>query len=241
MARFSPSRFYSALTGHEKKDLKLYDVQQLKAIAKRYSIPGYSRLTKKQLISEIEANKKFQETKPTTTRRIPPPPQASTVTQSEDLTIAERVIKESGGFAKSKDWYANELMNELSKYGEIRFPKVGDLCFFYYSAAYPDRYPWYDRRPLAYILEIQEDRMLGANLHYLNPDYRDAVAGSLINKKGAYMPDKTLHTYLFSGLGDIFIVPPDSKEWAEISLLPTEYFVDKYGNKVESQRVWDAP
>jgi hypothetical protein len=237
MARFIPSIFYSGLTGYEKKSLTLYDVNQLKAIAKKYGLKGYSRLTKNQLVLTIQSSKEFQRARP----KPKAPQQPSTVIQQIDLTIAERITKNASGSKKSRDWYANELMNELSQYGETRFPKIGELCFFYYSAKWADKYPWWDRRPLVYIMDIQEDRLFGANLHYLNPDYRDAVAGSLINKKGAYLPEKTIHSYLFSGLGDIFIVPFNSKEWAEISLLPTEYFVDKYGNKVESQRVWDSP
>lgn len=239
---FSRSKFYSRLTGYEKKNLSSYDVSQLRAIAKTYGIKRYSRLTKDQLISTIQSNRSYQKANPNPSprkERISQDP--SVITQKIDFTIAERIIQNASGSPKTRDWYANELMNELSEYGEIRFPKVGELCFFYYSAKWADKLPWYDRRPLVYIMDIQGDRLFGANLHYLNPDYRDAVAGSLINKKEAYLPEKTLHSYLFSGLSDIFIVPYSSKEWAEISLLPTEQFVDKYGNKVESQRVWDSP
>ena len=54
------------------------------------------------------------------------------------------------------DWYANELRSELTSAGaemivsEIR---VGDFIFFEYFAEYPQRYPYYDRRPLAFIME----------------------------------------------------------------------------------------
>ena len=58
------------------------------------------------------------------------------------------------------DWYANELFNELAELGEQRFPKLGELCFFSYTAAYPEEYPYYDQRPLAYILEYRGDKIL---------------------------------------------------------------------------------
>ena len=67
------------------------------------------------------------------------------------------------------DWYANELRSELTSAGaemivsEIR---VGDFIFFEYFAEYPQRYPYYDRRPLAFIMEMKNDKMLGCNVHY---------------------------------------------------------------------------
>ena len=156
-------------------------------------------------------------------------------------TIGGRIIaraKETAG--TDADWYANELYTELSQVAETRFPKIGELCYFTYSAAYAEKYPWYDRRPLAYIMKYEEDKLLGANLHYLNPDYRDGVARGLINKVSARVPEKTLHRYFFSNIGDIFIIPPSADEWASVAELVTEKFVNKYGRKVELQKVWDS-
>ncbi len=159
-----------------------------------------------------------------------------------DLTIGGRIKERAKGTANtSTDWYANELYNELHEHGEVRFPEIGELCYFTYSAAYPEKYPWYDRRPLAFIMEYEEDKLLAANLHYLNPSYRDGVARGLINKVSARLPEKTLHRYFFSNIGDIFIVPPDADEWASVAELVTEKFVNKYGREVELQKVWDTP
>ena len=38
----------------------------------------------------------------------------------------------------------------------------------------------------------------------------------------------------------LLIVPEDSKEWADVAMLVTEKFVNKYGN-VSPETVWDSP
>ena len=158
-----------------------------------------------------------------------------------EQTIGGRIIERARQASSTDaDWYANELYTELSEVAETRFPEIGELCFFNYSAAYPEKYPHYDRRPLVYIMDYQEDKLLGANLHYLNPDYRDGVARGLINKVSARLPKKTLHRYFFTNIGDIFIIPPSADEWASVAELVTENFVNKYGRKVELQKVWDS-
>ena len=53
--------------------------------------------------------------------------------------------------------------------------------FFSYGAKYPEKYEYWDLQPLAFVLEFYKDGFLGANLHYVNPDYRDGLAKSLIN------------------------------------------------------------
>ena len=157
------------------------------------------------------------------------------------MSIGERIKEKASGVAGTDpDWYANELYTELSEVGETRFPEIGELCFFSYSAHFPDKYPYYDRRPLVYVMDFQEDKLLGGNLHYLNPDYRDGIAKSLINKVGAILPKKTLHRYFFSNIGDIFIIPPDPEEYASIAQLVTENFSNKSGQKVSPQKAWDS-
>ena len=89
-------------------------------------------------------------------------------------------------------------------------------------------------------MDFQEDKLLGGNLHYLNPDYRDEVAKGLINRVGAILPKKTLHRYFFSNIGDIFIITPDPEEYASVAQLVTENFSNKYGQKVSPQKAWDS-
>ena len=157
------------------------------------------------------------------------------------MTIGENIRERARGVANTgPDWYANELYAELSNIAETRFPEIGELCFFSYTAQFPDKYPYYDRRPLVYVMDFQEDKLLGGNLHYLNPDYRDGIAKSLINKVGAILPKKTLHRYFFSNIGDIFIIPPDPEEYASVAQLVTENFSNKYGQKVSPQKAWDS-
>ena len=157
------------------------------------------------------------------------------------MTIGEKIRERAQGVAiTGPDWFANELYTELSEVAEVRLPEIGELCFFSYTAQFPDKYPYYDRRPLVYVMDFQEDKLLGGNLHYLNPDYRDGIAKSLINKVGAILPKKTLHRYFFSNIGDIFIIPPDPEEYASVAQLVTENFSNKYGQKVSPQKAWDS-
>ena len=160
---------------------------------------------------------------------------------SNDTTIGGRILERSRGTSGTDaDWFANELYTALDSVAEQRFPEVGELCFFSYSAAFGDKYPWWDRRPLADILDIKLDSILAANLHYYNPNIGSAIARSLINKRESNMPDKTLHRYFISNIDGLFIIPEDSEEWADIAMLVTERFVNKYGN-VSPETVWDSP
>ena len=157
------------------------------------------------------------------------------------MTIGETIRERAQGSANlSSDWYANELYSELSQVAETRFPEIGELCFFSYSAQFPEKYPFFDRRPLVYVMEFQQDKMLGGNLHYLNPDYRDGIAKGLVNKTSLILPKKTLHRYFYSNIGDIFIIPPDPEEYASVAQLVTENFSNKYGQKVSPENAWDS-
>ena len=157
------------------------------------------------------------------------------------MTIGEKIRERAQGVAiTGPDWFANELYTELSEVAEVRLPEIGELCFFSYTAQFPDKYPYYDRRPLVYVMDFQADKMLGGNLHYLNPDYRDGIAKGLINKVGAILPKKTLHRYFLNNIGDIFIIPPDPEEYASVAQLVTENFSNKYGQKVSPQKAWDS-
>ena len=157
------------------------------------------------------------------------------------MTIGEIIRERAQGSADlTSDWYANELNSELSKVAETRLPEIGELCFFSYSAQFPEKYPFFDRRPLVYVMEYQNDKLLGGNLHYLNPSYRGTIAKNLINRVGAILPKKTLHRYFFSNIGNIFIIPPDPEEYASVAQLVTENFYNKYGQKVSPQKAWDS-
>ena len=142
------------------------------------------------------------------------------------------------------DWYANELRSELTSAGaemivsEIR---VGDFIFFEYFAEYPQRYPYYDRRPLAFIMEMKNDKMLGCNVHYLNPEIRDGFAESMLNKSAIQVPavfKKTIHSYFYTNISNVFRVP--AGEYGDIARLVTEDFIDCEGRTYDIAAVWDS-
>lgn len=164
--------------------------------------------------------------------------------------IAENIRLQAGRKYRSTNWWTNMLLNELRNYQkrdinqiDTYFITPGDLVFFMYNAKYPQKYEYWDMHPLSYVIEVnpREGSFLGSNLHYLNPQYRGGVAESYLNKGGIInAPKKTLHKYLFSNvMTDFFKVP--KSEWREVSLLPTERFVDKRGQPVFKTKVWDAP
>ena len=157
------------------------------------------------------------------------------------MTIGETIREKARSSVDlTSDWYANELYSELSQVAETRLPEVGELCFFSYSAAFPEKYPFYDRRPLVYVMDFQGNKMLGGNLHYLNPSYRGGIAQGLVNKVGMILPKKTLHRYFIANMGDTFIIPPDPEQYKSIAELVTENFSDKYGQKMSPQKAWDS-
>ena len=142
------------------------------------------------------------------------------------------------------DWYANELRSELTSAGaemlvsEIR---VGDFIFFEYFAEYPQRYPYYDRRPLAFIMEMKNDKMLGCNVHYLNPEIRDGFSQSMLNKSAIQVPtvfSKTIHSYFYTNISNVFRIPEG--EYGDIARLVTEDFIDREGQTYDIAAVWDS-
>ena len=155
-------------------------------------------------------------------------------------TIGQRIMDRAGS-DQSPNWYANELFSELQQNRGPGGP--GSLCFFAYNASRPDRYPFYDRRPLAYIIEISSTRILGANLHYLNPALRGPLASSLINKKQVDFSvgySKLIHSYIPSNMGDMYAIPVDGNEYRDVAKLVTENFVDKSGIFVSPETAWDS-
>ena len=250
------SQFLRNFYGFKGKELENHTVEELKAIAKNTGIRNYSRLKKDELVTLVASNKRYQRsTHAKTTKRKFPIGRApddirvkdyrSSTERELDLdlvTIGERIKDKAKGIPNvDNDWYANELYSELDQYGKEGFPNLGEICFFSYSAAYPEDYPYYDKRPLVYVLSFQDDKIFGANLHYLSPSYRGALAGALVDKVGAVLPKKTYHSYFYTNISGMYTLPLDPREYADIAELITEDFVDKYDQKIELQSVWDSP
>ena len=251
----SYSSFYRNFYGRKNTPLENHDVEELRAIARNVGIRNFTqregrRLRKDDLVQLIADHPRYKRTEhgKKYARKYQRTDREVTIFEYEDdaedavtTTIGERIKARAKRLGNvGPEWYANQLFTELSEVGEQRMPQLGELCFFLYGAAFPEDYPYYDQRPLTYVLDYKEDKLFGANLHYLNPSYRDAIAGSLINKYGATLPKKTLHSYFFSNIEGIYVLPPSAAEYASVAELITERFVDKYGKKVGSQMVWDS-
>tara|TARA_B100000287_G_scaffold20180_3_gene20174 strand:+ start:7516 stop:8016 length:501 start_codon:yes stop_codon:yes gene_type:complete len=162
--------------------------------------------------------------------------------------IGEEIIQKAGKKRRSGDWYINELeaallplQNRDISTSDTDFIEVGRLFFFSYGAAYPENYEFWDLQPLSFALRFYKDGFLGANLHYINPDYRDAVAISLLNSGSAgstTVPKNSLHKYLYSGIGNLYQVPR-TEDWDVISKLPTEKFIARNGMKYPKHKAFN--
>ena len=160
--------------------------------------------------------------------------------------IVEDIKEQAAGGRRDGAWYINALSNALSKVQNIDVStqdtggiSVGDLFFFSYSPSFPERYEFWDTQPLAVALTFYRDGFLGCNLHYVNPDYRDSVAVSLLNSGGgASVPKNTIHKYLYSGIGNLQKVPR-SEDWGEIAKFPTEQFIQQNGMRYPKTRAFN--
>ena len=160
--------------------------------------------------------------------------------------IGAEIRKKAGKKKRSGDWFISELETSLGPLQERNISsadtsgiEIGDMFFFSYGAKYPERYEFWDIQPLAVALSFYKDGFLGCNLHYINPQYRDQVAKSLLNSGGGTtVPKNSLHKYLYEGIGNLYKVP-DTEDWEEISLLPTEKFYDPRGMKYPKHKAWN--
>lgn len=64
---------------------------------------------------------------------------------------------------------------------------IGDMFMFFYDAKHKDTLPYYDRFPLAIIVDFAPDGFYGINLHYLplplRAKFLDALLDTTTNKK----------------------------------------------------------
>jgi len=160
--------------------------------------------------------------------------------------IAEDIKEQAGIELKPDSWYVGALEQALISVQERTGQtfdqggvKQGDLFFFSYSVSFPERYEFWDTQPLAVALKFYRDGSLGCNLHYVNTDYRDSVAESLLNSGGgASVPKNTIHKYLYSGIGNLQKVPR-TEDWGEISKFPTEQFIQRNGMRYPKTRAFN--
>jgi hypothetical protein len=80
---------------------------------------------------------------------------------------------------KNPTLLANQIKKETGR-NTNKF-LIGGLYFFYYSAKYADKLPYWDAFPLVLPLERYKDGFLGLNLHYLPPRIRAGFMDKLMN------------------------------------------------------------
>ena len=159
------------------------------------------------------------------------------------------LLKQAGNKNRSGDWFTGKLRQYLGELDQFDINladtggiEIGRLYFFAYGANTP-RLKFYDRQPLAYIVDIAygEGYFIGINLHYVGRQYREGMGKSLINSGSTVnVPRNTIHRYFFSGVTGGFLRVPE-KDWPSVALLPTEKFVDMRGQPFPNHRAWSNP
>ena len=160
--------------------------------------------------------------------------------------IADDIKEATQGELQPDAWYVNQLESALAQVQrrdasaiDTQGVNMGDLVFFGYNPSFAQNYEFWDVQPLAVVIGFYEEGILGCNLHYINPDYRDVIANALLNSRGeSPVPKNSIHRYKYSGVGSMFKVPT-SEDWAAISLLPTEQFIDKRGVRYPKHRAFN--
>jgi hypothetical protein len=183
-----------------------------------------------------------------------------------DLRLAEF---KSQGFRsrfskKANEWMMEEMAkltidsrkrlindNALTKRDE---PIVGKLCHYIYDPKHKETLPYYDRFPLALVVDILPDGFTALNLHYIDPMSRAKLFDHLLDFKTNKSYDKytkikmsydllksaskfrafkpCFKRYLFAHVQSrVAEIPADY--WNIATFLPTQNF-----KKATAQRVW---
>jgi hypothetical protein len=208
-------------------DLSKFTYDQLRSLGSRYRIARYSRLSKAELIRQLEATGEFSD--------------------SGYTTIFEKIKAKTAGKPKTRAWYQQNLSQEIEEIAgdtsmfdqeqgdqgarvdknRIIPPIPDNLTFFRYRAKTARNLPYYDRYPLCYILSVGNGFFYGINLHYFSPTSRIGIAIELKEKQIPKLP-KGVHKYLISELRSP-ILGLSQEEWDTASLLPVEEFVRNLG------------
>lgn len=133
-------------------------------------------------------------------------------------------------------------------------PKTGDMLMYFYDPKHKATLPYYDRFPLAIMVEPAEGGFYGLNLHYLAPGVRARFLDELMKLGPKNMNDTTrlqrmryktlkgvqkykefkpcFKHYLMNHVESRIVRVPMT-EWQIAIFLPTEQF-----KNVKSQSVW---
>ena len=173
-------------------------------------------------------------------------------------TIFEQIQEDADGKSQSKDWYRKELAeksprnliidersdeigDELERDRNLSttFPRLFNLMFYEYKAKWRRDLPFYDKYPLAFVIETSDKSFFAVNLHYYSPKERLGVISSLLEDK---IPKfrKGAHKYLLSEVRSPYLILAQ-QEWETMCLLPVEEFVRDLGGveiPIQSDKVW---
>jgi hypothetical protein len=173
-------------------------------------------------------------------------------------TIFEEIQERTGGKKQSREWYRRELENssprniindeqsdevgdELERDANrvTTFPRLFNLMYYDYKAITRRNLPYYDKHPLAFVLEIDAKSFFAVNLHYYSPEERMGLVASLAANK---IPKfrKGAHKYLISEVRSPYLILAQ-QEWQTMCLLPVEEFVRDLGGveiPIRSDKVW---
>lgn len=159
---------------------------------------------------------------------------------------------------KSIAWFKETIKNIPR--AKPALPQVGRMYAFVYDAKYKKELPYWDRFPLILALRVDEQYVLGINLHYLAPIMRQKflermliAQPRLLNQKsigpkakfnvnwdaikrypGA---DKMIKLYIRSRIQGPTI-EINAVQWANTVWLPTQQFLDKNGKRYSARKVW---
>ena len=137
----------------------------------------------------------------------------SSQNESSELTTLLQSLK---GSKISKPQLREKIFEALYD-NATEQPQVGKLYFFEYDPKYKDIIKKWDEYPLIKLMEIKNDRLLGANIHYLKPRAR---LGSLNSQEA---PMSTLHYYIPKNADNLFFEVGE-EDVAAMSQLPLEKF-----------------
>lgn len=141
----------------------------------------------------------------------------------------------------------------LSKKKKMSGNLIGKLIHFYYDPKLKKTLPYYDTFPLVFPIDVQKDRFLGINMHYLPPNARAILMGHLwslledepdgekridlsyqiLKSASKYRLFKPcIKTYLYSHVRSRYLfIPP--QEWDAALMLPSARF-----EKASEIKVW---
>lgn len=173
-------------------------------------------------------------------------------------TIFEQIQEDTESKGQSKDWYRDRVFEKSpdqiiteersDEIGDVlirdtnrttTFPMLFNLMFYKYRAITRKDLPYYDKYPLAFVLEMDARSFFAVNLHYNSPEQRIGLVNSLLEDK---IPKfrKGAHKYLISEVRSPYLILAQ-QEWQTMCLLPVEEFVRDLGGveiPIRSEKVW---